>query len=213
MAGESRAPWVERQLVLRGISDPRVLDAMEAVPRERFVPDHLRAFAYDDRALPISENQTISQPYIVAAMTEALRLRAGARALEIGTGSGYQTAVLAELADEVYTIERHGTLADRARERLEALGYSSVHLRVGDGTLGWPEAAPFGGIVVTAGAPSPPRPLLEQLAPDGGRLVIPIGSRTAQDLHVYVRRGDERERERLMSCRFVPLVGREGWEK
>lgn len=204
---------VERQLRGRGIADPRVLEVMGRVPREAFVADAIRRHAaevYRDAALPAGRGQTLSQPYMVARMTEALELAPGDRVLEIGTGTGYQTAVLAALAREVWSVERDPVLAEAAAERLRVLGFERVHLRKGDGTLGWPEAAPFQAILVTAGAPDLPRPLIQQLA-EGGRLVIPVGGREGQSLLRVTRRGDELIRESLLECRFVPLVGEEGW--
>ena len=204
---------VEHQLERRGVRDPLVLEAMRSVPREAFVPPELADEAYADGPLPIGEGQTISQPYIVALMVEALELRGGERVLEIGAGSGYAAAVLAEIAAEVYTVERHAPLAEEAEARLRRLGYQNVHIRVGDGSRGWLDHAPYEGIVVAAGAPEVPEPLKEQLA-DGGRLVIPVGrGRTLQDL-IRLRRLSETEyqREELGGVRFVPLVGAEGWE-
>jgi len=194
----------------QGIRDERVLAALGRVPRHRFVPPHLVPHAYEDRPLPIGSGQTISQPYIVALSTEALALGPGDRVLEIGTGSGYQTAILAELAGEVHTVERLPELSAGARERLAALGYRNVHFRVGDGTLGWPEAAPFDAILVTAGAPRVPRKLLEQLGP-GGRMVIPVGGRWSQELTLVRREEEGFVHERLCPCTFVPLIGEEGW--
>ena len=173
-ASEQRRHMVERHVEARGVRDSAVLDAMRAVPREAFLPEKLAEFAYDDTPLPIQEGQTISQPFIVAAMAEALKLGPHDRVLEIGTGSGYAAAVLAEIADEVYTIERHRILADQAERRLRELDYRNVHVLCGDGTLGWPEHAPFDAILVSAGGPEVPRVLVEQLAP-GGRIVIPVG--------------------------------------
>lgn len=198
----------------RGIRDERVLRAMDSVPREEFVGADLVEFAYDDGPLPIEEGQTISQPYIVAMMTEALQLRPEDRVLEIGTGSGYAAAVLAEVAREVYTIERHPFLARQARERLRKLGYDNVEIRTGDGTLGWPEHAPYQGIVVTAGAPEAPPSLIEQLA-EGGRLVIPIGKTPGlQELQRITRSaGNEVTTENLGGVRFVPLIGEQGWKR
>jgi protein-L-isoaspartate(D-aspartate) O-methyltransferase len=208
-----REEMVDRQLAARGIRDPDVLRAMGEVPREAFVPKHLRHLAYADSPLPIGEEQTISQPYIVALMTEAMEVSSGDRVLEIGTGSGYAAAVLSRIAAEVYTVERHGSLARAARQRFEELGYDTVHVRHGDGTLGWAAHAPYDAIVVTAGGPQVPQPLLEQLA-IGGCLVIPVGpSHYSQEL-VRIRRANETEyrRENLGAVRFVPLVGSEGWE-
>ena len=210
---ELRKEMVERQLVVRGIQDPGVLRAMGQVPREAFVPKHLQHLAYADSPLPIGEEQTISQPYIVALMTEAMEVLEEDRVLEIGTGSGYAAAVLGQIAAEVYTVERHASLARTARRRFEELGYDNVHVRHGDGTLGWAAHAPYNGIVVTAGGPQVPHPLLEQLA-IGGCLVIPVGpSHYSQEL-VRIRRTSETNyhRENLGAVRFVPLVGSEGWE-
>lgn len=203
---------VERQLAGRGIRDARVLAAMASVPREAFLSESRRDLAYADEALPIAAGQTISQPYIVALMTELLATEPGQRVLEIGTGSGYQAAILAELGCRVVTIERFPELADAARERLEALGYGrSVEIRVGDGTLGDPAGAPYPRIVVTAAAPHVPGPLREQLDPDGGRLVIPVGRRWSQMLVVIERHGDEWLQRDAGECVFVPLVGAEGF--
>ena len=202
---------VSRDLVRRGIADPAVLGAMSSVPRERFVEPCLVEAAYDDCALPIDADQTISQPYIVALMTEALELGPGDRVLEIGTGSGYAAAVLGRIADSVWTIERHRCLADQAAERLAALGADNVTVVVGDGTLGWPDAAPYDAIVVTAGGPSVPAALIDQLA-DGGRLVMPVGTEWRdQELERVRRHGADLRTESLGPVRFVPLVGEQGW--
>ena len=202
---------VRRHLQARGIHDPRVLAAMRIVKRESFIPAELAEFAYEDSPLPIAVGQTISQPYIVALMAEALRLEPGDRVLEIGTGSGYAAAVLAEVAARVYTIERHAELANTARARLAELGYRNIDVRCGDGTLGWAEHAPYQAIVVAAGGPEIPRPLLGQLAV-GGRLVIPIGDARTQELVRVTRTGPEQyDREDLGGVRFVPLIGSEGW--
>lgn len=206
-----RIEMVERQLRQRGIRDSRVLDAMARIPREVFVPVERQAMAYEDSALPLAEGQTLSQPFMVAAMTEALQLDPDDRVLEIGTGSGYQTAVLSLLAREIFTIEFIPGLSRAANEVLRSLGCTNVRARVGDGSRGWPEEAPFDAILVTAGAPSLPDPLKEQVSQDGGRIVIPVGPRDLQVLYRYVRRGTEVTAERLMECRFVPLVGEEGW--
>ncbi len=190
-AAAGRARMVERQLVERGIRDPDVLAAMRAVPRHLFVPDDLQHAAYDDSPLPIGFGQTISQPYMVACMTELLRVNVRSRVLDVGAGSGYQTAVLAELAGEVLALERIAALEEQARERLERMGYDNVTVRLGDGSQGWPERAPFDGIMVAAAAPEAPPPLLEQLA-EGGRLVIPLGdAHRDQILTVYERRGGD----------------------
>lgn len=207
-----RRDMVRYQIERRGVKSQAVLEAMRKVPRERFLPDGEGLFAYDDSPLPIGDNQTISQPYVVAFMTEALQLTGGEKVLEIGTGSGYAAAVLAEIVAEVYTIERIRGLADRARAVLVDLGYDNVHVCHGDGTLGWPEEAPFDGIVVTAGAPVVPQSLRQQLA-IGGRLVIPVGETSYyQSVLRVTRRGhDEFETEDLLPVRFVPLIGEEGW--
>jgi protein-L-isoaspartate(D-aspartate) O-methyltransferase len=208
----ARRRMVEEQLAARDIRDPLVLAAMGKVPREAFVDADQAAFAYDDGPLPIGEGQTISQPYVVARMTEAATLVRTDRALEIGTGSGYAAAVLAEIAAEVYTVERLAGLAERARRRLAELGYANVHVRVGDGTLGWPEHAPYDAIIVTAGGPGIPPALREQLA-IGGRLVMPVGPmRYDQRLVRLLRAGaDDYRREELDPVAFVPLIGAQGW--
>jgi protein-L-isoaspartate(D-aspartate) O-methyltransferase len=203
-----------RMLRRQGIRDETVLKAMANVPREKFVGINLLEFAYDDSPLPIEEGQTISQPYIVALMTEALMLKPGDRVLEVGTGSGYAAAVLGEVADEVYTVERHESLAHQASVRLKELNYDNVHVLCGDGTLGWPEHAPYDGIVVAAGGPEAPRSLIEQLAV-GGRLVIPVGASTREQTLIRITRinNDEVEFEELGAVRFVPLIGEEGWKE
>jgi protein-L-isoaspartate(D-aspartate) O-methyltransferase len=208
-----RSDMVQRQIAARGVRSPAVLAAMGTVRREGYVPSYLGEFAYDDTPLPIEEEQTISQPYIVAYMIDALRLAPGDRVLEIGTGSGYAAAVLAEIAGEVYTIERHAGLAERAAKRLAADGYDNVHVRCADGTLGWPEAAPFDAIVVAAGGPRVPEALLDQLAV-GGRLVIPAGETVGlqQLVRVTRRPDDEYTYEDLGAVRFVPLIGEQGWQ-
>jgi protein-L-isoaspartate(D-aspartate) O-methyltransferase len=202
---KARQHMVKEHLQRRDIKDRRVLDVMGRIPRELFVPAFLRNYAYDDRPLLIGHEQTISQPYIVALMTEALQLQGAERVLEIGTGSGYQTAVLAELADQVCTIERIAKLSLRARGVLEELGYSNIHFKVANGTLGWPEEAPFDAILVTAGATSLPRSYHAQLR-EGGRLVIPLGPIGGQVLHRYTRRGDDWDDEELARVAFVPLI-------
>jgi protein-L-isoaspartate(D-aspartate) O-methyltransferase len=202
---------VEEQLRARDIRDERVLEAMGRVPRELFVPEEQRAFAYEDAALPLAEGQTISQPYMVARICEELRLRGPERVLDVGTGSGYQAAVLAELASDVHTIERIPELAEQARRNLEAAGYGRVHVHVGDGSLGLPEAAPFAAIAVAAAAPGFPQTLYEQLEPRG-RLVVPVGGRGGQRLEVIIRSPEGPAIVRSVPCRFVPLVGREGFE-
>jgi len=200
-----RGRMVEQQIEARGLSDERVLAVMRKVPRHEFVPPSARASAYEDRPLPIGHDQTISQPYIVAVMTHLADFDAKARVLEVGTGSGYQAAVLAELAAEVYTIEIVEPLATRAARTLERLGYASVHVRHGDGYRGWPKAAPFDAILVTAAAPTVPPALLEQLAV-GGRLVIPVGDRS-QQLEVHTRTPSGVSVERIFPVRFVPMTG------
>ena len=202
---------VAEQIRARGVADPRVLAALRRVPRHRFIPEHLWSQAYADYPLPIGEDQTISQPYIVALMTEILELKETDRVLEVGTGSGYQAAVLAELAATVFSIDRKGGLADQARSILDSLGYRNIRIRVGDGTLGWPEEAPFDGIIVTAGAPQVPRPLVEQLAV-GGRLVIPVGDRFTQTLTCVRQTGEGLKCEYYGGCRFVRLIGKYGWD-
>ncbi|HEU4572025.1 MAG TPA: protein-L-isoaspartate(D-aspartate) O-methyltransferase [Candidatus Limnocylindrales bacterium] len=204
---------VEHQLRDRGIRDERVLEAMARVPREAFVPEWQRSAAYADAALPIPRGQTISQPFVVARMTELLGAEPGMRVLEIGTGSGYQAAILAELGAVVTSIERVPELAASARERLRRLGYGDrVDVRIGDGTLGEPDGAPWPRIIATAAAPRVPVPLREQLDPDHGRLVIPVGGRGHQDLLVVVRSGDEWIERSDGAVVFVPLVGEEGWD-
>ncbi len=201
---------LRRHLKGRGINDPRLLDAMARIPRERFIDESLRAEAYADRALGIACGQTISQPYIVALMTQALALRGDERVLEIGTGSGYQTAIVAELAREVVSIERYEALSQQAALRLADLGYGRVKLVVADGTLGWPAGAPYDRILVAAAAAAIPPALIEQLDP-GGILVIPLGTRDQQMLQAIHKVGSEVRTETLSACRFVPLVGEEGW--
>jgi len=212
MLNEDRERMVATQIEARGITDSLVLHAMRTVPRERFVPASLAKFAHDDGPLPIGHDQTISQPYIVAVMTQAAGLKPGARALEIGTGSGYGAAVLSRIAAEVYTVERVGALADAARDRLAELGYGNVHVLEGDGTLGWAEHAPYDAIVVTAGGPRVPKTLLDQLAV-GGRLVMPVGPAARHQRLVRVTRTDvhEYQYEDLEEVAFVPLIGAEGW--
>jgi protein-L-isoaspartate(D-aspartate) O-methyltransferase len=201
---------VERQLRRRGISDERVLAAMGRVPRELFLPENMRRYAYDDSALPIGHRQTISQPFVVATICSVLALEGDERVLDVGTGSGYQAAVLAELAAEVVTIERIPALADAARARLAEAGYGDVEVHVGDGSTGVPERAPFDGIAVAAAAPSVPPALYDQLA-DGGRLVVPRGSRRGQELVLVVRTPSGPVERRSIPVRFVPLVGDEGF--
>ncbi|MBD3349803.1 MAG: protein-L-isoaspartate(D-aspartate) O-methyltransferase [Candidatus Eisenbacteria bacterium] len=202
---------VETQLRPRGIADERVLEAMKSVPRHAFVGPGMEQSAYGDHAMPIGEGQTISQPYMVALMTQALELHGDERVLEIGTGSGYQTAILARLAEQVFSIERMRALADRARRTLEGLGISNVAVMVGDGTVGWSEYAPFDRIIVTAGSPTVPESLLEQLK-DPGVMVIPVGTQGMQELKVVVKEHGRTTIRGSGGCVFVPLVGREGWE-
>jgi protein-L-isoaspartate(D-aspartate) O-methyltransferase len=207
---EQREWMVRTQLEPWGIRDARVLRAMRTVPRELFVPPNERDAAYYDGALPIGEGQTISQPYVVAHMTEALRLDEGDKVLEIGTGSGYQTAVLSLLVCEVVTVERLAWLSEQAQATLKELQYRNISFHIGDGSLGWPDAAPFDGILVTCAAPHVPPPLIKQLA-DGGRMVAPIGPRGYQDLVLVRKRGAEVTQERLSPVAFVPLIGEHGW--
>jgi protein-L-isoaspartate(D-aspartate) O-methyltransferase len=203
---------VEEQLRRRGISDERVLAAMERVPRELFVPGPIRERAYDDAALPIGGEQTISQPYMVGRICEVLAVHGSDRVLDVGTGSGYQAAVLAELAAEVHTIERLPDLAARARQALETAGYPDVHVHVGDGSKGLPEHAPFAAIAVAAAAPEVPVSLYEQLEP-GGRLAVPVGGRRGQELRLVVRSPEGPAVLRSVPCRFVPLIGDEGFDQ
>jgi protein-L-isoaspartate(D-aspartate) O-methyltransferase len=203
---------VETQIQARGIVDVRVLQAMFEVPRHVFVPTELQAEAYADAALPIAEGQTISQPYVVALMTEALRATPDARVLEIGTGSGYQAAVLSRLVAHVYTVERHTILAEQAAQRFTQLGYENISVRLGDGTLGWPEHAPYDNAILTAAGPKIPRAILSQVRPEG-TVVLPVGSRKSQRLQRLWIRKRGFIREDLGRVVFVPLVGRQGWQK
>jgi len=207
-----RKEMVRRQIKGRRIQDELVLEAMRTVPRHRFVPPYVRGSAYRDAPLPIGEGQTISQPYVVAFMTAALQLSGGEKVLEIGTGSGYQAAVLALIAGEVISVERLPRLAEEARRTLAELGYDNVRVVVGDGTQGWPEEAPYDAIMVTAASPEVPAPLLQQLA-DGGRLVAPVGPRHTQQLVRVRREREEFRREDLLGVAFVPLIGEHGWDK
>jgi protein-L-isoaspartate(D-aspartate) O-methyltransferase len=210
MFEEARKRMVEEQLRARGLTDTRVLAAFRKVPRHLFVPSDLQGEAYTDHPLPIGQGQTISQPYMVALMTAWLHLQGHERILEIGTGSGYQTAILAELALEVYSVERIPDLLQAAHERLAGLGYLNVHLTPGNGSLGWPEHAPYDAIIVTAAAPDVPAPLVGQLA-EGGTMVLPIGTTATQLLvEIRKRRGTIRKRE-ITGCAFVPLLGTHGW--
>jgi protein-L-isoaspartate(D-aspartate) O-methyltransferase len=207
----ARQEMVRWQIQARGISDKRVLSAMRAVPRHRFVPGHMLGAAYRDAPLPIGQGQTISQPYIVAYMTDRLGLVGSERVLEIGTGSGYQAAILSLLAKEVITVERLPALSREAKALLDELGYDNVRVKVGDGTLGWPENAPYDAIVVTAAAPQVPAPLQWQLA-DGGSLLAPVGPRWSQQLVRVRREGETFQTEMLLSVAFVPLIGEHGWQ-
>lgn len=206
-----RERMVDEHLAARGVTDPHVLEAMRRVPRHRFVQEALRARAYGDHPLPIGEEQTISQPFIVGLMTSLLELTGREKVLEVGTGSGYQTAVLAELARRVCSIERLPRLAERARATLEALGHVNVWVRVGNGALGWPDEAPFDRIIVTAGSPAIPPPLVQQLA-EGGRMVLPVGSPENQVLTVVDNVGGEIRQRPHGECKFVKLVGKYAWE-
>ena len=208
---KARLKMVEEQIIQRGIKDPRVIAAMKKVPRHLFVEEALQSQAYNDHPLPIGEKQTISQPYMVALMTEALQLKGKDKVLEIGAGSGYQTAILAEMAEKVFSIERIRSLAIKARQLLYELGYYNTEIKIFDGTFGWSEEAPFDAIIVTAGAPEIPQPLLDQLA-IGGRLVIPIGDAYVQDLIRVTKTEQGLKKEDLGGCRFVKLIGRYGWE-
>ncbi len=204
---------IRQQIIDRGIHDARVIEAMRAVPREKFFPTESRDEAYADRAAPIGHGQTISQPYMVALMTQRLDVQPTHRVLEIGTGSGYQTAILAHLAKEVYTMERVKPLLDDAWERLMDLNLRNVNFRWGDGTLGWPEAAPFDRILITAGAPTLPRQLLLNQLVDGGIAVLPVGPQDEQLLIGVIRSDDRLDTAEICACRFVKLIGAHGWEK
>lgn len=206
-----RQRMVEEQLVPRGIQDKRVLDAMQTVPRHLFVEDAMRASAYSDFPLPIGSGQTISQPYIVALMTEALQLKGWERVLEIGTGSGYQAAVLSRLCERVYTVERIDSLLGKARKVFDKLRYHNIVSRIDDGTVGWADQAPFDAIVVTAGGPMVPQPLLDQLA-DCGRLVIPVGDHEVQELQLVTKEEGETTVQFIEHVRFVDLIGTHGWQ-
>ncbi len=207
-----REKMVQEQLINRGITSPRVLDAFRKVPRHLFIEDGLIYQAYSDYPLPIAEGQTISQPYIVALMTQNLDLQPDDVILEIGTGSGYQTAILAELAAKVYSIERFGTIASKARKLLDGLSYHNVMIIIGDGTKGYPKNAPYNGIIVTAAAPYIPETLTMQLK-EGGRLIIPVGGEYTQELLKVIKHGDTLKKESLGGCRFVKLIGEYGWER
>jgi protein-L-isoaspartate(D-aspartate) O-methyltransferase len=207
-----RKRMVNTQIVRRGLRDPRLLAAFESVPRHLFVPEEYRYAAHDDSPLPIGFSQTISQPYIVALMTDLLRLKGDERVLEIGTGSGYQAAILGMMAGDVHTVEYVPELAAGADKLLKELGMDNVHVHFGDGSLGWPEAAPYAGILVAAAAPQIPRALLEQLE-DGGRLVLPVGGRGMQNLEVWERKDKTFESKVETAVAFVPLRGEQGWDR
>ncbi len=211
---KEREQMVARQIEGRGLRDPAILTAMREVPREAFVSERHRQFAYDDGPLPILEGQTISQPYVVALMIQMLYLKPEDRVLEIGTGSGYAAAILSRIASEVHTVERVESLVQYAQQNLAAVGYENVHVHHGDGTLGWPEYAPYDAIIVAAGGPQIPQALKDQLAV-GGRLVMPVGSEQRAQRLVRLTRldEDEYEQETLSHVRFVPLIGEQGWEK
>lgn len=206
-----RERMVEEQLIPRGIKNQKVLDAFFKVERHKFIPEELRRSAYGDFPLPIGEGQTISQPYIVALMTESLDLTAEEKVLEIGSGSGYQTAILAELAGEVYSIERFKILSEKAEATLNALNYKNIKMKTGDGTLGWPEEAPFDRIIITAASPRIPEPLLEQLN-EGGKLIIPLGEAFGQVLTLTEKKKGEITTTQICGCVFVPLVGKYGYK-
>ena len=208
---KARLKMVEEQITSRGVKDAKLIAAMKKIPRHLFVEEALQNQVYTDHPLPIGEKQTISQPYMVALMTEALLLTGKERVLEIGTGSGYQTAILAELSEKVFSIERIRPLALRARKLLYELGYFNVEIKIFDGTFGWMEESPFDTIMVTAGSPDIPQPLIDQLA-TGGRLVIPVGDESVQDLFRVTKTGEGVKRENLGGCRFVKLIGKYGWK-
>ncbi len=208
---KTRLRMVEEQVVARGVKDERVIAAMKKVPRHLFVEEALQGQAYSDQPLPIGEKQTISQPYMVALMTEALELTGREKVLEIGTGSGYQTAILAECAAKVFSIERIRSLAIKARKLLLDLGYFNIEVKFSDGTYGWPEEGPFDAMIVTAGSPDIPQPLIDQLKP-GGRLAIPVGDAYVQELVRITKTEEGVKREDLGGCRFVKLIGKHGWE-
>jgi protein-L-isoaspartate(D-aspartate) O-methyltransferase len=207
-----RREMVDRQIAARGVQNPRVLEAMRKIPRHRFVPEAYRSAAYEDRPLPIGEGQTISQPYIVAVMTELLQPDPRDTMLEIGSGSGYQAALLSQLVSRVITLERLPAIAEQARKNLEALGISNVEVVVSDGTLGWPDQAPYNGILITASTPEIPPPLIEQLA-EGGRLVAPVGGQGYQELIKVEKHQGKAEKTYHGGVVFVPLIGRYGWQK
>jgi len=207
-----RKKMVDEQIIARGIRNQRVTSAFYKVERHKFIPEQLKPTAYADFPISIGEGQTISQPYMVALMTEYLNLTSKDKVLEIGTGSGYQTAILAELAGEVYSIERFDSLASKAEETINMLGYTNVKIKVTDGTLGWPEEAPFDKIMVTAASPKVPQPLIEQLK-EGGRLILPLGETLSQVLTLIEKKREKFESTAICSCVFVPLVGKYAWKK
>ena len=204
---ELRKRMVNEQLLPRGIKNSRVIEAFLKIERHKFIPTEAKRKAYEDFPIPIGEGQTISQPYIVALMTECLDLKGNEKVLEIGTGSGYQAAILAELANQIYTVERIPALAQRAKETLQELGYSNVKVKVDDGTLGWPEEAPFSRIIITAAAPDVPFPLIEQLA-EGGKMVLPLGERFSQVLTIIEKKKGKIKQKAVCGCIFVPLIGK-----
>ena len=206
-----RKRMVDEQLAPRGIKNKNVLEAFSNVERHKFIPEDSRSSAYADFPVPIGEGQTISQPYIVALMTECLSLTGQEKVLEIGTGSGYQAAILAGLAKEVYSVERFGKLAQSAQKTLDELGYTNIKIKVGDGTLGWPEEAPFDRIIITAASPRIPLPLTEQLK-EGGKLILPLGESFSQALTLVEKKSGKLESVQVCGCVFVPLVGKYGWE-
>jgi protein-L-isoaspartate(D-aspartate) O-methyltransferase len=208
----AREEMVENQIKDRGVTDERVLEALRKVPRHEFIQENHQSEAYDDHPLPIGNGQTISQPYIVALMTEQLELKGGEKVLEIGTGSGYQAAILAELAKEVHSVERVPELAEKARENLSRVGVKNVSVHVGDGTLGWLEDAPYDAIIITAGTPTMPEGLADQLA-EGGRLVAPVGSRWRQMLELWIKREWQIQKREVLPVLFVPLIGEKGWDE
>lgn len=206
-----RKHMVEEQIIARGIKNKKVLEAFYKVPRHRFISDELRDNAYSDYPIPIGEGQTISQPYIVALMTECLDLSGAEKVLEIGTGSGYQTAILSELTKRVYSIERVTNLAKRAEAVLNELGYKNIWIKIGDGTLGWPEESPFDRVIITAASPHIPPPLVEQLS-EKGKIVIPLGETFSQVLTVAEKKNNKLQYQQVCGCVFVPLVGKYGWK-
>ncbi|MFN3966298.1 MAG: protein-L-isoaspartate(D-aspartate) O-methyltransferase [Endomicrobiia bacterium] len=208
-----RIKMIETQLIPRGINDKRVLNAMKKIPRDMFVPEEYIENAYDDHPLPIGEGQTISQPYIVALMTQVLELTGKEKTLEIGTGSGYQTAILAELSYQVYTIERIKSLLEKAEETLKLLKYENILFKLGDGTEGWKEFSPYDRIIVTAASDSIPQPLIEQLSQNKGRMVIPVGGKYSQVLTLIIKNENKIEKKEICECVFVPLIGKYGYKE